>query len=335
MKTNVGKYHSLEELLIAIKCNIPSYSDLTIENLRELNLKKDKNGFFHKSDFIFSCVEKVRPKLKVYPISHPDSQNDILDTEFPILKLDPIKLLERSAQIEAYNFSLLFFSEKFNNFINKTRIDFDMPVNGFNSYSLRWKWLEKTAYSLHKLGYLKKSNNVALIYDMIKSFITKFLAQNSSYKRKNPNLQFLFSQIFFDYLTLNDPFFSISKTHTKTQKSSDFYQYKIPAQFPDDNLEIHIGVYKDTTKDEVKRIIDRSWKTIKRYQKSFTITPIIQRIKDIEKLKLKIKVYHSHKIGYPSNQIASIVRVGGTTNIRKIISDMKKEILKAEQTETL
>lgn len=328
-----NKFATAKEFLASIEKQFSVY--ISEEDFSKLGIKKKADNFYYTSQFFeikgVSDRKNFAGAIKTISISDYEKAKHIINPEFPIVSFDMLEQCGRTAKIEAYNFSLLLFTEEFQKFIEETRATFDIPSAGI-SISNRVRHFKTLAEKWHRLGLLEVDTKIEQVGNAMSFAIENWLGRNTDYNNKNYEKRSLLFFIVYDYILSNNPFISTALIGFKRRKKGEaMYDTKtplLPKTFLDDNIEINIVVYYETTKEEVKEAIDSAWKTIEAYKKRLPGAPHIQRIKNIDLLKTKWEVYHRHKIRHETYKIISARLKISEANARKIVSEISKDVLK-------
>lgn len=328
-----NKFTTTEEFLEAVARQFSCSIDK--ESFLKLGIKKKSDGFYHTSQF-FEIKDKIDEKelseiVKPISISDYEKAKHIMNPEFPIISFDMLEQAGRTAKIEAYNFSLLLFTKEFQKFINEVRQAFNIPPSATPTFD-RVKHFKKLAADWYKLGLLKSASDSNKVASALYFTIETGLSKHTDYQKKSYKKRSLLFSIVYDYIISNDPFKSTAFIDPKSnRKRKALYRTKtpiLPKTLLDDNIEINIVVYYETTKEEVKDAIDSVWESIEACKKRLPSALQIERVKNIESLKIKWQVYHLHKIKRKTHKEISILLKLSEENSRKIVSETKKEILK-------
>lgn len=329
MKKNqyISKYKTSGEFLNALKnSEIGSIlGDITMEDFKKSGIKK-VGMYYYKSQFL--DMLKNNQKLDIKAQKNGDVySNKIICDEFPIKNIDLNNNFGRTMQIESYYFSLLLLNKKVNDFILGIRSVFSIPSKGFSDKE-RVVWLKQLSKKLYQWKFIK-SDSVRDSYLLIDNLISLFINKHFVDKNFIGNNRHFTSFMFFDYLTLNDPFFSISKFNSIDETYAK-YGIKInlpnlPKTFKNEDMELHIIINKNTNKEEVKNTIEKAWEEIEGWKKRLPNYSPVHRLKDFDLLKDKWKALSLRNHGFSYKKIANELKTN-STRARKMVSEIKNEI---------
>ena len=263
-----------------------------------------------------------------------------LTTDHPVISLDKIQFLERTARIQAYHFSLLLFSERLNEFVMSCRKIYEIPDGGIKGHEEALTHFKKLSREWRANGLLRKNKKTEDLSRTILIRVMEYLKDNTNFYARSFQNQRFYYELLYDYIVYNDPFVTLRILFEKNpdrfrsyQRSEPDYQFAIPEPsktFGRDCFHLDVSIYAETSKKEIHKLIDDVWKTISAYQQKLPEPLAIQRITNPQKLIVKWRVYQLYKQGLNTKQIAWRLKKG-EVNVRKIISEVKREIKTMEK----
>jgi hypothetical protein len=321
----MNKFKTEEDFLSFLKNEIGL--TITPYELREKGVKKKNDGFYHQSQTI-DILKDSLPKITTFPITPVGQLPPSFSAGYPILNIDPIQRLDRSANITSYEFAIQFYNPEFQVLVSKIKDILGIPVGGLENCEERIKWFKRAIALLQEKGFTSKPDKDAVFLILTKLPMC-FFKNIFGFSRMAYYKEHLLETVLFDYITLNDPFFSLPKMNSsKEKKNLSSFGFKVPLpteRFKEDNFEIHIAVYPETSKDEIKSIIDSAWKSIEEYKKRIPFNPIVKRMKNVDTLRHKLYAYDMHRRGFSHKKIATKLKIN-VGIIKKMISNVKKDI---------
>lgn len=332
-----SKFETIEEFLKGIEKQFPYHLDR--EDFLKLGVKKKSDGYYHISQFfdVIEAFDKQKLEgIKGVSIADYEKSKHVLSPEFPILNIDTLQQMGRTAKIEAYNFSLLLFTSKFKQLTEHLRRTFCIPSTGISN-TYRANHFKKIAGTFYETGLVANKTDSNKTFMMFLFCIEEWLNRNTDFKNKNYIKRNLLVQIISDYIISNDPFtntafvYPVPKNKKSSNKKTPHYGVKTPLPpktILDDNIEIHIAVYSETTKEEAKEVIDSVWGYIENCKKRFPSQLTIERVRNVDLLKIKWQAYHLRKVQGRSHKEIAVALKLKESYVRKITTEIGKEVLK-------
>jgi len=303
--------------------------------IKKIGVKPSLDGFYYKSQIldVASHIQKTNWKKRTEKIFKRPNDN--------ILKLDTITTDNSAARNFRIQHLLLLISvPPFKKAVSDVRSEFGMPLNGFKNIKERNVWANKyiEAHFLNGKNFSEKEK-IKVVNDFILK-ITHILMGISEEESHTYNVgdfnNFPYDFLVVDYIFFNDPFFNFEKIKDGFKKQQ-IYGFKQAVDLKEEKgfkptcFELHTIIYKETTKQDIKDIIDTAWMKIKKIQE--TLYSPDGNKKTFSDIKRNFMVYQLYQKGMKDREIQQIIRKEQKyklelSHIRKIISEIQKEVNK-------
>jgi hypothetical protein len=332
-----SKYKTIEELLAG--------EQVLLEALKLIGIKPDyvslKLGSqkppYSTSQFTELLAKAQKEKLADIfkrqsgkDVEYRSGRTEVMSVDNPQYLIDILRTFSRSTQIEAFDLVLLMFTPEFREFVAKTRDLLIIKEGGFKSYEERvthFSNLDKIFNALAKSSSKIKWISANFLIASISSFI-----EGTVFEGVEPGRSNLIRTMMFDYITMNNPFFSLSEEgmdflqeDKKPSPHSAIRHPLTPKRFLNDSVDIVIAIYPTTTKEEAKMAIDDNWNSIEKFKSRLPTLPIRERLKSPTSMKLSVQVYDLYLQGKNYAQICAELGISDT-RARKMVSEIKSRI---------
>jgi hypothetical protein len=292
--------------------------EITKDLFKKIGLKPNPiDGFYHSSQIL---------DLRRLIINYEDELQDVLnEPNDDILTLNTLGDDTATQNLQIQHLIYLILTDKFQKFIKEKREIFAIPNEGFKSYKERLIWLNKFAQEIKKQGKISFKEAKNLVWNCIFRLVLKECKKYKLTSRDN----FLYANFIQNCFYFNDPFFEKKINPYETDKFlKTSYKYPIMQKNPrTGHFELNIIIFKETTKDDIIKTLNKEWTTVNKWKKKLPAT-IEYRKKSYENLKRDFMVYNLHRKGLNDQKIQLTIKDGSLelNHIRKIISDTKKRI---------